>query len=721
MAPDGPAVVSIVAPAGYGKTTLLRQWADRLPTSSYVSLEARDNDPLVLLSAIASALDRNEPLDPVVVTHLSSSGHSLERTLLPELLEAMWRMRTPTVLMLDDLHVVDAPVALDAVAYLMLHQPPLMRLAIASRHITSLPFPRLRVAGRLMELGPDDLRLDLSATSALASVLGLSISPEEAAALVARTEGWPAATYLAIRAARPGTVWSPPGVGLRATEATIADYVRSELLVPLEPDLQRWLVRSSVLETMTGPLCDAALGMTGSLARLRRLEQDNQFVVALDANRSEYRYHQLLRDVLRDQLELREPDEVARISARASAWHAEHGDPDQAVRYAHASGDMDRVARLVQRYIFGMHWSGRIATVTRWLDWFDLDDRRERDLGLAIFAGYLAAMDGRADQARRWLAAAERSCDDSMMADGASGEAWISLLRGFMSPSGITMLRSDARLAMDGIPASSPFRQTALIVGAFADIVEGSLSTADELLAEAAELSEARHSVPGVVLALGERAVLALSRMDIAAARGHVERGLAWASDAYLGDHAATAIIHAAAFRVALASDSTDTAQKAINRVNGLRPRVTAAIPVLALQMRLQAIHGYLVQHNHAAARTLLLEVKDLLRRCPDFGALAHEAADVERRLEGSGTSPSGPWALTMAELRLLSYLPTHLTVSEIAARMYLSPHTVKSQLVSIYSKLGAASRRSAIELAVEAGLIDSSVLRFPEGTSGVA
>ena len=154
---------------------------------------------------------------------------------------------------------------------------------------------------------------------------------------------------------------------------------------------------------MTGPLCDAALDTTRSLALLRRLEDRNSLVIALDAHRRAYRYHHLFRDLLRDELDICEPSAAAEVCARAAAWCAEHDEPENAVDYAYASGDMDLVARLVMNGTFPLHWSGRIETVARWLELFDRDGERERRAALAVLAGWVYAMEGRTSSAREWL------------------------------------------------------------------------------------------------------------------------------------------------------------------------------------------------------------------------------------------------------------------------------------------------------------------------------
>jgi LuxR family maltose regulon positive regulatory protein len=291
-----------------------------------------------------------------------------------------------------------------------------------------------------------------------------------------------------------------------------------------------------------------------------------------------------------------------------------------------------------------------------------------------------------------------------------------------MASEGMARLVADARTGMAGIAEESPFRQTALILAGFADLVSGSPGTADALMAEAANLSEARRATPGLALALGERAHIALARGDLTAATRHVQLGLGFVRDAGMEAYAASAMLHATAARTALASGSAAEARLAIASVHRMRPHVSASLPIVALQMRFDIIRVNLVLREAAAARALLLEVDDILRQCPDLGVLVDEAIELRRAVGSMRASAAGPWTLTAAELRLLGYLPTHLSFREIAERLFVSPHTIKSQATAIYGKLGVSSRRGAIEQAVEAGLLDASVIRIPDmanGTSG--
>jgi LuxR family maltose regulon positive regulatory protein len=718
---DGPAVVAISAPVGYGKTTLLGEWADEVPGATYVALERHDDDPVSLLASLATALGHVEPVDPTVTRLLSEPGHALQSTLLPRLVESLWVRRTPTVLMIDDADHLRAQASLDVIASLMLHLPPSMRLAVASRHRLPLPWARLEVAGRLLELDAQALALDASDAAAMAEAMGVPTSSEWVASLVDQTEGWPAAIYLGLRAVGSTLAQGRSEDELRGTERSLAAYMRSELIEPLDEDSQRWLLRSSVLETMTGPLCDAAVGTTGSLARLREFEDRNMLVVPLDRHRQAYRYHRLLRDMLRDELEVRDPGAAAEVAARAAAWCAGNDDHRNAIEYAYTAGDMDLVARLVIGQVFPMHWTGRMATLSQWLDWFDRDGERERRAALAVMAGWVYALDGQATATRKWLASAERSQDGGPMPDGSAKEAWLALLRGFTAPRSLASLVADGRTGLEGIGDESPFRQTALILAGLADIAAGAIDTADERMAEAEALSEARSAIPGIALALGERALIAFARGDVSAARRWVDRGLMLVDSAGLGDYAASGLLHAMATRSALAAGSPSGAREAIARVNRLRTGVTAAVPIIALQMRCETIRACIALGDASAARALLLEARDILRQFPDLGTLAREVAVLERDVDSIRTGSAGPWSLTAAELRLLAYLPTHLSFREIAERLYVSPHTVKSQAMAVYGKLGVSSRRGAIESGVEAGLLDAAAIRMPEALAGSA
>lgn len=715
---SGGTVITIVAPAGYGKTTLLQQWAQPEPRVAYVRLDPADNDPTLLVAYIAAALDRSARAESDL-TSVLASPRSIQATLLPRLTEAIWRLEESVVLMLDDVHVIERDGALDALSWLATRLPPMVRLAVAGRHVPDIPLARLRTEGRLLEIGARGLALDEQDVVALASMHDVELAESDARDLVERTEGWPAAIYLSVLAIKAGS--AATGKSLRGDSASLADYMREELLAPLEADEQRWLARSSALETLTGPLCDAALETTGSLARLRALERSNLFLLPLDDHRASYRFHHLFAEFLGDELDVREPGAAAEIKRRASVWYEEHGDIERAVEYAHDGGDMDAVARLMGRFALRLFWHGRLSTLGRWLGWFDQDDLRARWAPVATLAGWIEALQGHTRNAERWLAAAQRSADDGPMPDGTATKGpWVALLRGGMITDGVAAAVGDARAAREGIAPDGFWWPSTLMLQVVAHLLTGSLDEAEAAAIEAAEVAEARGAPPAVANANGLLAALAIRRGDTLVATGAVERGIAAVESAELEDYPLAALLYAVAARLAASGGSPATARPPIARFNLVRPQLTAALPWLAIMARLEAIRAYVALGDAAAARTLLLEIGDVLRARPDLGWLKTETAAVREAVSGMRGAGPGPWSLTTAELRLLVYLPTHLSFPEIAARMFLSPHTVKTQAISIYGKLGVSSRRGAIEKAVAAGLLDTSVIRHPGGSSGV-
>jgi LuxR family maltose regulon positive regulatory protein len=234
---------------------------------------------------------------------------------------------------------------------------------------------------------------------------------------------------------------------------------------------------------------------------------------------------------------------------------------------------------------------------------------------------------------------------------------------------------------------------------------------------EARELTEARGAMPGFAVAIAEEVVLGLRAGTGPSTAKLLGHGLQRVREAGLEDYSTSGLLHAVAARAAVVRGAPDEARQHLGHVNRLRPRLTAALPWFSVQVRLEAMRACLALADVASARSLLLEVDDILRVRPDLGVLGADIASMRASLESTSEAGAGLWTLTSAELRVLSYLPTHLTFREIADRLYVSQPTVKTQAMAIYSKLGVSSRRAASETAVEHGLLDALALRFPAGT----
>ncbi|MGO9501082.1 MAG: hypothetical protein ACLPUO_05755, partial [Streptosporangiaceae bacterium] len=301
-------VVSVAAPAGYGKTTLLSQWAEGNGRAfAWVSVDEADNDAKVLLSYVAEALDAVEPVDERVFDALASPGSSVPGSVVPRLGSAFSSMTSPVVLVLDDVHVLRNSECRAALSVLADHVPGGSRLALAGRAEPPLRMARLRAEGKILEIGPGDLSLTCEEASSLLRNAGVALGEDEVAELHRRTEGWPAGLYLAALYLREGGSFAGAAVSFGGDDRLVRGYMESEFLSRISRRQRVFLTRAAVLERMCGPLCEAVLDMAGSAAILADLAGSNLLLVPLDRRGEWYRYHHLFRDMLLAELHRLEP------------------------------------------------------------------------------------------------------------------------------------------------------------------------------------------------------------------------------------------------------------------------------------------------------------------------------------------------------------------------------------------------------------------------------
>jgi LuxR family maltose regulon positive regulatory protein len=701
-------VVAICAPAGYGKTVLAAEWAKRDPRPFvWLSIDDHDNDPAVLLTYLAVGLDQVEPINPAVLGALASRGASMARTVVPRLGAALSSKALPVVVVLDDAHLLHDQEGLDAVAVLVDHLPPGSQLAVASRGEPPLPVGRWRAAGRLAEFGPGDLAMDHHEAGLLLRAARLELPDGEVAELTRRTEGWPMALYLAALSIKAQHPRIGAGVRLSGRDRFLVEYLQSALLSRLSPTEVRFLTRTAVLDRLSGPLCDAVLGTTGSAAVLASLERSNLLVVPLDRQREWYRYHPLFRELLRGDLERHEPELVRELTLRAARWCADNELPEAAVGYAMDAGDAELVARGVEQVAIAVYRSGRLATVQRWFNWFDDHALLQRYPAVAVIGSWVQALGGHAAAAERWADAAEQGSYEGMLPDGsASIEGWRALLRAKLCRHGINQMRTDAELALTLLPVGSLWRGPAQLLLGISHLLAGDLGVADDCLAHAVEVAEEAGATVAATVALAERAILAIGRQDWQDAETLVEQGRSLVGKAHLEDCATSIVVYAAAARVAIHHGKVGQCGQDLARAQQLRPQATHALPYYAVQARLELIRAYLALTDVAGARTVLREVDDLLRWRPRLGTLPDQANQLRTQLDSIRGDAIGASSLTMAELRLLPLLPTHHSFREIGEHLQLSRHTVKTQALSVYRKLGVSSRNEAIQRARSLGLL---------------
>ena len=704
---DAP-IVAVVAPPGYGKTTLLAQWSARSERRwAWVSIDERDNDPGVLLSYVAAALDRVEPIDPTILRSLASPAIVDLAAVLRRLMVVVANMRPPFALAIDHVEMIHNQRCHDAIVELALNLPSGCQLALASRTEPPIPLARLRAQGLVVDIGVEDLAMGHEEARELLAAADVVVSEGDLLELVEQTEGWPVGLYLATLAAKADGRYTGVGLAFHGDDRIMADYLRSEVLARLSPATTVFLTRTAVLDRLCGPLCDAVMGAEGSQQVLESLESSNLLLVPLDRRREWYRCHHLFRDLLQAVLVRSDPELIRRLHDRAAAWFEANGHPGLAIDHAQAAGDADRAARLFASFAQTTYSAGRVDTVHRWLGWFEARGLIERYPQVAVLGAFAEAMVGHSADAERWADAAELGSFDGLLPDGSSIDGWLAILDAALCRRGVARMRADAERACERLAPGSRWGGPALVYVALSHLLDGDNHAADPILARAAEICLRAGLLATAAPAVAERAVVAIERHDWSAADAFADDATAIMRDGHLDGYLVATLVHAVAARTAVHRGDVSLAKEHIARASRLRPLCSAAFP-LSARWLLQLAHACLEVADPAGARAVLLQIRDILQLRPDLGIVLAQVDDLQQMLDTIRLGTVGASSLTAAELRLLPLLATHLSYHDIGERLHVSRNTVKSHAVSIFRKLGVSSRSGAIELAEEIGLLGS-------------
>jgi LuxR family maltose regulon positive regulatory protein len=711
---DRRPIVSVVAPAGYGKTTLLSQWAERHGQAfAWVSVDEADNDPKVLLRYVAEALDAVEPIDQRVFDALASPVSSVPGSVVPRLGAALSSMTSPVVLVLDDVHLLHNRQCRAAVSVLADHVPDGSRLALAGRAGPPLRAARLRAEGKILEIGPGDLSLTREEASSLLRDAGVALGEDEVAELHERTEGWPAGLYLAALCLREGGLFTDAAFTFGGDDRLVSEYMESEFLARISARQRVFLTRTAVLERMCGPLCEAVLDMAGSAAILADLAGSNLLLVPLDRRGEWYRYHHLFRDMLLAELGRLEPALMPVLRRRATGWCLDNSLPEEALEYSMAAGDVDGAAGLVGQLVVPAYRQGRVTTISRWFGWLEDHGGIGGHPMAAVLASLFSALTGRPADAERWADAVDRwQYGDRARPGDPSVEAWAALLRAILCRRGVEQMRADADEAVRRFAAGSFRTPAPALMQGIARILCGDLDGGEVSLEDAVSIGEEADTpddvANAVAVALCERSLVAMARSQWDQAEVLAERARTALRRAGIEESYVTPLVSALRARAAMHRGDVPAARRELVSAQHLRPLLTYALPHLAIQARIELIRVHLALADLAGARMLMREVDDLLRRRPGLGTLAGEAGTLRAQLARErGSSVPGASALTAAELRLLPLLSTHLSIPEIAQEMVLSRHTIKTQANAIYRKLGASSRSQAVSRSRDVGLLE--------------
>jgi LuxR family transcriptional regulator, maltose regulon positive regulatory protein len=695
--------VGITAPAGYGKTTLLTEWANLEDRPlAWVSLDRFDDDPTSLLVALASAYAALDPRWSELAAEMSGPGISTLGRATPRLAGAFAAARQPFVLMLDDLHEVQSPDCLDVLQVLMARFPSKSQLVSSSRS-EQMHLARMRAMDDAFEIGIAELALDDKGAQQIFMGSDVQLTRDQANAVTTRTEGWAVGLQLAALIAKGATGEVPEVTG---DDRYVGDYLYQEILVRQPEDLQRFLRRTSVLEQLSGPLCDAVLESKDATQRLRALEGSGLFLIGLDRRRRWYRYHSLFREFLLSELYRCDAAEVDALHVKASDWYEEQGFAEMALEHLLQTSEGHRAALLLTEMAQPTYQSGRLATTLRWLAM--IGDSSIRDYPpLAVLAGWGGVLTGNTIEAERWAAYLDGASHSSPPAGGsASFESMRAQLRVAMCPLGPDTMLKDAEFAVAQESMSSPWRHNALWSLGEAHLLVNDGDAARRRFTEASKTALESGMVDSLVIGEAELAIMAMDQGKWAEAGEHLDLALAIVDEKRMQDYVMSLLAFAGSARLALHHGDRERAQTSLTRAMRGRHLATYVLPFLAVRLRLQLARGYLALNDLGAARQLARECDEVVDRRPDLGTLNDQLKGLRDVLRSSGQTTTRMSILTPAEFRLLPYLQTYLTLAEIAERLCVSRNTVNSQIYAIYRKLGASSRREAVEQAIEKGLL---------------
>jgi len=707
-------LVLVSAPAGAGKTTLLAGWhADPLERRpfAWLSLDPDDNDPVRFWSCVLAAVRTVRPdFGADVAAALRAPGSGVTELALPLLVNALAALHEPVVLALDDYHVVSNEEVHRSLEFLIEHLPATAVLAVASRADPPLPLARLRARSELVEVRAADLRLTDEQAAALLNVgLGLDLGEDEISRLRVRTEGWAAGLQLVGlslrgRADRRSYIESFAG-----DDRQIVDYLASEVLERQPAATRAFLLRTSVLDQLSGPLCDAVTGGGGSAAQLESLERENLFVIPLDARREWYRYHHLFRDLLRHGLGLEEPGLVAELHRRAYSWFRAAGLAPQAIAHATAAGDVAVAAELIAASWLEYVNRGELETVEAWTRALP-PGAAEADPRLCIARAWMLLVLGRPEEVEASVRAAERGVLPGPIQDGSrSVEASAALVRtsarlllGDVGGAAETAVLA-ARLEPD---REAPWRAIVTNAIGMTAFWSGRSGEAVDAFGETVSSGARVGNHTARIYAFGYLAAIAGERGRLGECDRLVEEARELARRQFLGEHWVAAMVELAAGEAALARADHDAAEAALARGlelarrGGLRLDTAYGLRALA---RLRREQG-----RARDAEELVDLVRRELAGCADPGILREEAGGPSRVARAPARpAPAGQAEpLSVRELAVLRLLPTRLSLREIGGELYVSLNTVKTHARAIYRKLGATSREDAVSRARTRGLL---------------
>ena len=686
-------LVLIEAPAGYGKSTFAAQMcSDDARPAAWINVRDSDNDPGRFLARLGSALVEVEGVDASLGPFDSVAAIPLAPDrLLARLLDALAGGQ-PVQLVLDDVHILRDMTAIRVVRSLTEHWPTRSRLVLVSRAEPDASIARLRAAHDLSEVRLAELALDRHETAEMLRRAGIHWPETAIEELQTRTEGWAAGVALAAMAHSVPEETVAPFSGARRE---VADYLFEEVLRQQSQELRAFMLSTSVVDRLSGPLCDAMTERTDSARLLAQLERTNAFLVPLDGSRIWFRYHHLFQEMLRAELTRQAPETVSGLLDRAAAWHETKGSIDEAFEYARAIGDLNRAGRV----LLG-HWDeyasrGRFESIRRLLGRCS-DQEIESDPMLAIGAAWTVGHMGEVERTRSYLQAAARLDLDAPSPNGASSlRAALYLVRSAAGLEGVGQMLEDGL----SVRASESTAGTRWVLGGYrasgtARLVQGQTRQAIDDFEMVVLLTEGDDRVRHVrAYSLGFLALAYGDLADWSRAKHYCNE-----AGALMDDHGSTS--EGLPVRVAQAAISLEEGNPvdAVRTMEDLRPQLARASssPPLYAELSTRCAEIACESGNLDVATAFYEGARRACAQLPDAGSVPTRLDALEHRMGPPGQRLA---SLTPAEMRVLRQLATHRKLDEIAEHLYVSRATIKTQVASIYTKLDVSTRNEAVEV----------------------
>jgi LuxR family transcriptional regulator, maltose regulon positive regulatory protein len=710
---DDPApIVFVSAAAGAGKSVLAGQW---LETDRRVHLKVAGSsgldEPSALIRALVDLLEQVGPSARNLRASITRIEPRLSTIVLPALERLAASREDDYVLVIDDLHLLRDPGCERVLRAVCTGIPLGSRVLLLSREEAPAWLARTRGEGRLKEITGEDVRFEVDEAAELFRSLEVVSRDVDMNSIVARTEGWAVGLYLTALGMRrtANREFLALGEGHRGGDRFISDYIISEVLLPLDEELQSFLLRTSILDELQPGLCDAVLARNDSRALLAQLQRQLQLVIPLDPDGHRVRYHHLLGEALRFELSRRSPSEVPALHERAARWHERQGDVEEAILHAKAAGDLSEVGRLIWAASGHCIGSGDNDRLVCWLAGLS-EPELIGDRWLSLAAAWAALQSGHSDVADRWILRAESHAGAGWRArtplDGYAAE--LAVIVALVGRGGVRSTATLCGAALEGLAADSPYRTGALFLRGVALSLSRNIDQGLESLKEAERLAR----VLGVPLILADalswQGVLALSAGDLPTARRKIREGTDVVLEHRL-ERLATAA-HCITSQALLLSLTHDAAAGAtLNEARRLTAQLGDVAPWFMVCGRLIQARTALSLGESALARQLVMEATS--RMTPDLeDSLAQDLReDVERSLAHRKVDGMEAPVLTAAELRVLQFLPSHLQLTQIGEHLFVSANTVKSHVMSIHRKLGVNSRAETVTRARDLGLLEAS------------